>query len=110
MSLSKTPGAKMKIGVSKSGLTHSRLGLTAFVLAAGVTGSSLLAQQQPQPTTQAADAGARGGARGGGGARYPIPYRAVTPEQIAEVLNRVFAYADANSPSRIVDRQTNVPI
>jgi unsaturated rhamnogalacturonyl hydrolase len=87
------------------------------ILIVAVASVSLLAPvlRAQAPATAPADAAARGGrgAGGGGGANaanYPFPYRAVTPEQVAEVLQRVYAYVDANSASRMIDRTTNETI
>lgn len=36
---------------------------------------------------------------------YPVPYGPMSVEEITDVLNRVHAYIDANTPYRVVDRQ-----
>ena len=41
---------------------------------------------------------------------YPVPYPPATVEAITEVLNRVHAYLDANTPTRVVNRLTGVEI
>lgn len=41
---------------------------------------------------------------------YPVPYPPTTVEAITEVLNRVHAYLDANTPTRVVNRQTGAEI
>jgi rhamnogalacturonyl hydrolase YesR len=61
---------------------------------------------QSAATNPAAPAGF--GARGQ--ATYPIPYRPLTAEGITEVLNRVHAYLDTNTPARLVNRRTGEPI
>ena len=61
---------------------------------------------QPAATNPAAPAGL--GARGQ--ATYPIPYRLLTVDGITEVLNRVHAYLDTNTPARLANRQTGEAI
>jgi rhamnogalacturonyl hydrolase YesR len=41
---------------------------------------------------------------------YPVPYGPVKAEDIAAVLNRIFAYLDASTPARMIDRQSKVEI
>lgn len=41
---------------------------------------------------------------------YPVPYPPATVEAITEVLNRVHAYIDANTPARVVNRHTGAEI
>ncbi|HPU56696.1 MAG TPA: glycoside hydrolase family 88 protein [Verrucomicrobiota bacterium] len=41
---------------------------------------------------------------------YPVPYGPTTVEAITEVLSRIHAYLDANTPARLVDRQTGAAI
>jgi rhamnogalacturonyl hydrolase YesR len=41
---------------------------------------------------------------------YPVPYLPATVEAITEVLNRVHAYLDTNTPTRVVNRQTGAEI
>ena len=41
---------------------------------------------------------------------YPVPYPPATVEAITEVLNRVHAYLDTNTPTRVVNRQTGAEI
>jgi unsaturated rhamnogalacturonyl hydrolase len=37
---------------------------------------------------------------------YPVPYKAIKAEEVTEVLNRIYAYLEASSPAKLVDRQT----
>lgn len=67
----------------------------------------LLAQPATPPVTQPGRGGGGGGANS---ADYPFPYRAVTPEQIADVLNRVHAFVEPRTPWRMVHRETGAPI
>ena len=41
---------------------------------------------------------------------YPVPYPPPTVEAITEVLNRVRAFLDANTPARVVNRETGSEI
>ena len=41
---------------------------------------------------------------------YPVPYPPATVEAITEVLDRVHAYLDTNTPTRVVNRQTGAEI
>ncbi len=41
---------------------------------------------------------------------YPVPYGPATVESITEVLNRIHAYLDANTPAKIINRQTREEI
>ncbi len=41
---------------------------------------------------------------------YPVPYPPATIESITEVLNRIHGYLDANTPARVVNRQTGAEI
>jgi rhamnogalacturonyl hydrolase YesR len=86
-----------------------------MLLAAGLIGSQLvLAQPAPTaaPTTAPAGRGGQGlgNIAGANNADYPFPYRAATPAQIADVLNRVHNYVETNSASQVVNRETNEPI
>jgi rhamnogalacturonyl hydrolase YesR len=51
-----------------------------------------------------------GGGRGGGAPNYPVPYRVPTTQSISEIMDRVLKYVDANTPARLVHRDTNEPI
>jgi unsaturated rhamnogalacturonyl hydrolase len=41
---------------------------------------------------------------------YPVPYGQMKVEEIAQVLNRIRVYLEANSPARLVNRQTREEI
>jgi rhamnogalacturonyl hydrolase YesR len=41
---------------------------------------------------------------------YPVPYEPATPKQIKTVLDRVLTYLEAESPVRIIDRDTHQPV
>jgi unsaturated rhamnogalacturonyl hydrolase len=41
---------------------------------------------------------------------YPVPYPPATVESITEVLRRIHAYLDANTPPRVVNKQTGAEI
>jgi rhamnogalacturonyl hydrolase YesR len=41
---------------------------------------------------------------------YPVPYGPVKTEDVMTVLNRIFAYLDASTPAKVIDRQTNTEI
>jgi len=41
---------------------------------------------------------------------YPVPYGLATVESVTEVLNRIHAYLDANTPARIINSQTRAEI
>lgn len=41
---------------------------------------------------------------------YPVPYDAPKPAQVKAVLDRVFAYLDANTPAQLIDKTTEKPI
>jgi rhamnogalacturonyl hydrolase YesR len=41
---------------------------------------------------------------------YPVPYGPVKAEDVMAVLNRIFAYLDASTPAKVIDRQTNTEI
>jgi unsaturated rhamnogalacturonyl hydrolase len=41
---------------------------------------------------------------------YPVPYGAPTTAQVAEVLERIRGYLEANTPSRLVDKASGQPI
>ena len=41
---------------------------------------------------------------------YPVPYGPVKSEDITTVLNRIYKYLDASTPSRVIDRQTKTAI
>jgi rhamnogalacturonyl hydrolase YesR len=43
-------------------------------------------------------------------AAYPVPYGPTTIAAITEVLDRIHGYLDANTPARLVHRQTGAPI
>ena len=80
--------------------------LPVFVAVATILVPSLDAQtssNQPAPT-QLADAMRRAGPN------YPFPYGLTTVESVTEVLNRIYAYLDANTPARLMDSQTHAEI
>ena len=41
---------------------------------------------------------------------YPVPYGPVKAEDIAVVLNRIYAYLDASTPAKVIDRQSKAEI
>jgi rhamnogalacturonyl hydrolase YesR len=41
---------------------------------------------------------------------YPVPYGPTTVEAVTDVLNRIHRYLDANTPARLVNRQTGSEI
>jgi hypothetical protein len=41
---------------------------------------------------------------------YPVPYGPTTVEAVTEVLNRIHAYLDANTPARVINSQTRAEI
>ena len=41
---------------------------------------------------------------------YPVPYGPAKTEDITEVLNRIYNYLDAVTPSKVIDRQTKAEI
>ena len=41
---------------------------------------------------------------------YPVPYGPTTVEAVTAVLNRIHAYLDANSPARLINRDTRAEI
>jgi len=75
---------------------------TIYLISVGVTAA--LAQAPKEYV--AAEAGDPGRAK----PNYPVPYGPVTVASIAEVLNRIHAYLDANTPARIINRQTGAEI
>ncbi|TAK95540.1 MAG: glycoside hydrolase family 88 protein [Verrucomicrobia bacterium] len=54
----------------------------------------------------AAEAGDPGRAK----PNYPVPYGPTTVAAITEVLNRIHAYLDANTPARVINKQTGAEI
>jgi len=54
----------------------------------------------------AAEAGDPGRAK----PNYPVPYGPATVASITEALNRIHAYLDANTPTRVIHQQTGVEI
>jgi rhamnogalacturonyl hydrolase YesR len=80
--------------------------LFAIVVLAAIFIPSLRAQtssNQPAPA-QLADAMRRTTAN------YPVPYGPTTVEAVTEVLNRIHAYLNANTPARIINSQTRAEI
>jgi unsaturated rhamnogalacturonyl hydrolase len=41
---------------------------------------------------------------------YPVPYKAIKAEEVTEVLNKIYAYLEASSPAKLVDRQTKAEV
>jgi rhamnogalacturonyl hydrolase YesR len=64
----------------------------------------LRAQTQTNQPTPAADAARRTSPN------YPVPYGPTTVEAVTEVLNRIHAYLDANTPARVINSQTRAEI
>jgi unsaturated rhamnogalacturonyl hydrolase len=41
---------------------------------------------------------------------YPVPYGSPKAEDIGAILNRIFAYLDASTPAKVIDRQSKAEI
>jgi rhamnogalacturonyl hydrolase YesR len=81
--------------------------LFAILALAAIFIPSLRAQTPPN---QPAAAPAADAMRRATTPNYPFPYGLTTVESITEVLNRVHAYLDANTPARIINSQTRAEI
>ncbi len=76
----------------------------AIVALAAIFMPSLRAQTSPNQPAPAADALRRVTAN------YPVPYGPTTVAAVTEVLNRIHAYLDANTPARLINSQTRAEI
>jgi unsaturated rhamnogalacturonyl hydrolase len=78
--------------------------LFAIVALAAIFVPLLRAQPSSNPAASTADALRRVTAN------YPVPYGPTTVADVTEVLNRIHAYLDANTPTRIINSQTRAEI